>query len=85
MEYYQVKKEHQQYIGVKFFRFDHNNPHVTQIVVFNGEQKRGKGHYVGVYLITRESFLSNYFGYYVDKCSKSKFDKAFKDMVKKLI
>ncbi len=84
MEYYQIKKERQEYLGVKLFRFELNNPFVTQIVIYNGQEKKGKGHYVGIYLISRESFLANYLGYYVDKCTKAKFDKAFKDMMKRL-
>ena len=84
MDYYQIKKEHQIYLGVKLFRFELNNPHVTQIVLFSGQEKKGKGHYVGIYLISKESFLANYLGYYVDKCTKVKFDKAFNEMVKHL-
>ena len=84
MEYYQIKKERQEYLGVKLFRFDLNNPYVTQIVIYNGQEKKGKGHYVGIYLITKESFLANYLGFYVNKCTKAKFDKAFKDMTKRL-
>lgn len=84
MEYYQIKKDRQEYLGVKLFRFELNNPYVTQIVVYNGIEKKGKGHYVGVYLISKESFMSNYLGYYVDSCTKAKFDKTFKDMMKRL-
>jgi hypothetical protein len=84
MEYYQIKKEQQPYLGVKLFRFELNNPYVTQVVLYNGQEKKGKGHYVGVYLITRESFLANYLGYSVDRCTKAKFDKSFKNIVQKL-
>jgi hypothetical protein len=83
-EYYQIKKERQIYHGVRIFRFEYNNPYVTQVCLSAGETKKGKGHYVGVYLISRESFLANYLGMSVDKCTKAKFDKEFKNLTSKL-
>lgn len=84
MEYYKIKKEFQNSIGIRYFRFDYNNQYVTQVLLYTGEAKKGKGHYVGVYLISRESFLSNYLGRFVEKATKSKFDSEFKKLIIKL-
>jgi len=38
MEYYKTKKEHELYQGVRLFRFDYNNPCVTQICLSAGDR-----------------------------------------------
>lgn len=83
--FFKIKKEKQGYKGIRYFRMNHNSDFVLQVVVHPGEERgRGKNATVGVYFITRLTFLSNYFAFYVDACTKSEFEKNFNKTVKVL-
>ncbi len=84
IEHYKVKKERWDYLGVRYFRVNFNSESVTQICVDTGDVKKGKSNAFGVYLISKQTFFGNYFGRYVDKCSKAEYDKIFKKIVKAL-
>jgi hypothetical protein len=81
-EYYKVKKERWDYLGIRYFKVNFNSDKVTQICIDTGDVKKGKSNTFGVYLIGRETFFSNYFGRYVDTCKKGEYDKMFNKVVK---
>lgn len=80
-EYFKIIKERQDYLGVRFFRVQYGAEYVTQICVDCGDVKKGKANTFGVYLITSNTFFSNYAGRYVEPCSKKEYDNQFIKMV----
>lgn len=82
-KYYRVKGKYQGYRGERYFRFDPMEDHATQVLVNQGQIKKGRAHTYGVYMISRGTFLTNYLGMgYVEVIPKSEFKKWFKIIVK---
>ena len=83
MEYYKIKKERQGYKGVRYFKLDWTAEKVVQVVVNQGEAKKGRANLFGIGLIAKITFLCNYLSIgYVEVCSKREYDKRFLDIVK---
>lgn len=61
-QYYRIDDRRIEYLGCRYFRVDLTSDSVIQVCVTNGEQKKGKGHYFGLYLISRTTFFTNYLG-----------------------
>lgn len=61
-EYYKITKDRQHYIGIRYFKFNWNEEQVVQVIVFPGEEKRGKGPNFGICLISKLNFMANYLG-----------------------
>jgi hypothetical protein len=80
-KFYKIKKDRVDYKGQRFFRFNPASEKTLQVVVFPGDEKKGKSNCVGVYMIHRMTFLSNYFMYYCDPCSKAEFEKQFNKVI----
>jgi len=81
-EYFKIIKDRQDYLGVRFFKVQYGSEFVTQVCVDCGDVKKGKANTFGVYLITSNTFFSNYAGRYVEKCSAKKYNEMFDRMVK---
>lgn len=76
--YFQIAANRQDYLGERYFKFDQRSDSVVQVVAVIGEPKKGRANALGVYLISRLTFLSNYFAQgYAIPCTKEKFDKIF--------
>ena len=76
--YYKVIKSRTEHKGVRLFRTTGMFDEVTEVCMSTGEAKRGHGNYVGVFTISRQSFLSNYLAMgYLQPCTKSVYEKAF--------
>lgn len=72
----------QEYLGVRYFRFHPRADHTIQVVIHEGEVKKGRTNAFGVYLISRITFLTNYMAMgYVTPCTKAKYDQAFEKTV----
>lgn len=77
VEYLKIKQESISYKGLRFFRFINEHQHVLQVCLeTNNETKRGKGHYIGIYKISRVTFFSNYFPNSVVESNEQEFNKA---------
>jgi hypothetical protein len=85
MQYYKVKKKYRDYKGRRLFKFNPVKEKVLQICISFGERKTGRANLVGIYTISRVTFLSNYRAIeYTEKCTKREFDNAFKRILEKL-
>ena len=84
--YLKVRKERQDWLGIRYFRLDWSSDKTLQICLSNGaEIKRGRGNNIGVYLISKMTLLSNYMAMdYVQPCTKREFENRFDKIVKLL-
>lgn len=81
MIYYKVVKARQDYKGIRYFKFDPMAEKVIQVVVNQGEQKKGRANLFGVGLISRITFLCNYLSLgYVETVTKKEYDKKFSEV-----
>jgi len=87
-EYYKVRKERVEYLGIRHFKMSAmlGGYKVIQVCTNPGEVKRGKGNTFGIYLIDRLTFLSNYISTgYAISCTKNEYDRAFKKVLSMLV
>jgi hypothetical protein len=78
-QFFEIKKERQEYLGVRFFKWTPLNGEIVQVCFGKGEPKRGRSDNFGVYHISQMTFFSNYLAMgYAVPCTKEKFEKAFK-------
>lgn len=76
--YYRTPYEKWDYVGSRYFKYLPGEDHVVQVVSTSGDAKKGKSNTVGVYLIGRITFVTNYLTYArVELCSKKEYEKAF--------
>ncbi len=84
-QYFKIRKERQDYKGIRYFRFNYDTEKVVQVCSFTGDVKKGKSNTFGVYLIHRLTFFTNYLAInYCEPCTKREFEKAFEKTVKML-
>ena len=84
-QFFKVKPERHQYLGDRYFRFNHNAEKAVQICVTAGDVKKGKSHTFGIYLIHKITLFSNYLTCgYLEPCSKKEYEAQFKKVVKLL-
>lgn len=84
-QYYRVVKKRHEYIGIRYFKFNPIYEKVVQVVVNQGEKRKGKTNLFGVGLICRTTFLCNYLSMgYVENCSQKEYETKFNDVVKML-
>jgi hypothetical protein len=77
--YYKIKANRIHDQGERYFRYNFNSNHATQVCLQNeNETKRGRGHYIGIYQISRQTFLTNWYPKYIDECSENDFNIASK-------
>lgn len=79
-----VRKERQEYLGVRYFKFNYDSQTVIQICVNVGATvKKGKANNVGVYMIHRMTLFSNYMAMdYTEPCSKKEYESKFNEIIK---
>ena len=73
------------YIGKRYFKVDWKNDEVVQVVLNGGDYKKGKGNQVGIYVVSRVTFIGNYLGRFVEPCTKAEYIKGFKKVVEYLV
>jgi len=82
-EFYKIKSDMASWRGQRFFKFKNDSKDVLQVCLeINNDIKKGKGHYVGVYKISRVTFFSNWFPNYIESSSESEFNEAFERAIK---
>lgn len=75
-QYYKVKKKRQEYLGERYFKFNHNAEKVVQVCITCGDVKKGKSNTFGVYVIHKMTLFSNYLAQnYIEPCSKKEYKK----------
>lgn len=86
VSYFRITEKHKQYKGECFFKFDIHSEDVLVVrFIKSTEQGKGRANSIGVYLIARLTFLSNYLTMnYVEPSSKKEFDKKFTTILKLL-
>ena len=81
-EFYKIKSDKVNWRGERYFKFRWNSNEVLQVCLeINNDTKRGKGHYVGIYKISRVSLFTNWYPQYVEICSENEFNIAFEKAV----
>jgi hypothetical protein len=83
-QHYKITPIRQDYKGDRYFRFNPMAEKVIQVCVHPGEEKKGKSNTFGIYLIHRLTFLSNYFNFYIEPCSKKEYEKNFNKVIEML-
>lgn len=84
-QYFKVKPEREEYLGKRYFRFNFADEKTIQVCISCGDVKKGKSNTFGVYLITKMTFLSNYFATgYILPCAKEEYEEYFDNTVKML-
>lgn len=77
-EFYKVREDKKGYKGERYFKFKWDSSHAIQVCLdTSGQAKRGKGHYIGIYQITRMTLFTNWFPNYVESCTEKEFNEAF--------
>jgi len=85
IQYFKVKPEREEYLGRRYFRLNYEDSKTVEVCISCGDTKKGKSNTFGIYLITKLTFLSNYFATgYILPCSKKEFDEQFDSTVKML-
>jgi hypothetical protein len=85
VKYYKIKSDKVHYKGDKYFRFDPLEDHVIQVCVEKDSNLKGKVHAKGVYEISRTTFLTNYYQFYIEISNRKVFEDNFFKAVKSLI
>ena len=80
IQYFAIAKERQEYLGVRFFRWDMIANKVTTVVIGPAPcARRGRSDNFGIYHISTATFFANYLAMkYAVPCSKHLFEKSFK-------
>jgi len=81
---YMVTAEHRrEWLGHRFFKYSIHSDTVIQVVLNPGQEKKGRGHVFGVYVIARQTLFANYLGMgYAIPTTKREYSKAFDKVVK---
>lgn len=81
--YFKVKKDKNKYLGNRFFKWTGGEDKIVQVCVIPGEiTKKGRGHTIGAYYISKQTFASNYFVMdYIEPTTKKQFEKEFNKVV----
>lgn len=85
-QFFRVKADRQEYLGERYFRYNVISEKVIQVCLGVGQIKKGKSNNIGIYMIHKMSFVSNYLSMnYVEIIPKKTYDKMFSkasDMLK---
>lgn len=77
-EFYKMKQDRVSSRGERYFKFMWNSNKALQVCLEVGnDTKRGKGHYVGIYQISRTTLFTNWYPNYVESCNEEEFNSAF--------
>lgn len=83
--FYKIKADRITQQGDRYFRYNFNSNHAIQVCLqCENETKRGRGHYIGIYQISRQTFLTNWYPRYIEECSEVVFDEAFNKAIQLL-
>lgn len=86
IQYFKTKPERIEYLGERYFKFSYNDDKTIQVCLSVGDVKKGKSNTFGVYLISKMTFLSNYFVTgYILPITQDEYEEQFKKVVKMLI
>ena len=82
-QFYRTKTDMARYLGERYFRFSPHEEKVLQICMGPGEVGgKGKGHNIGVYLISKQSFATNYLAMnQLENISKTIFENRRKQIL----
>jgi hypothetical protein len=85
-QYLKVKKDKQEYLGIRYFKFCVDVDKVVQVCLSVGSDvKKGKANTMGVYMIHRMTLFSNYMAMNrLQTCTKSEFEKNFEKVINML-
>jgi dTDP-glucose pyrophosphorylase len=84
MKYFRIIKKYRDWKGERFFAFDSEQAAVLQIVEKPSTERPGGINMIGVYYISRVTFLTNYHGWYVEECGRTEFTNARDRVIRKL-
>lgn len=81
--YYKVKDKFMSLQGERYFKFNWNRSHAFQVCLqTDNETKRGRGHYIGIYQISRNTFLGNWYSPgHIDECTEKEYNEAFEKAI----
>lgn len=83
--YFEIDKARQDYKGVRFFKVDAFSDTIIQVVLHAGEMKRGRGHHLGIMVISKINWYANYLAMgYAIPSTKKRFEMVFKEVIKLL-
>lgn len=84
-QFYQVVGSRRDYKGERYFKFNPAADSVVQVCFSTGDDKKGRANTVGVYLIHRLTFLTNYFAHnYVELITEKQYIKKLNQVIEKL-
>ena len=85
IEFYKTKTDKVLTRGERYFKVNNKLNVLTQVCLeVNNDTKRGKGHYKGIYLISRTTFYTNWFPDFVEDSTEDEYNSAFNEAVKML-
>lgn len=84
--FYVITESRREWLGIRYYKVAQSfSPSVTQVVVNPGQERKGRGHTFGIYLISRMTFFSNYLAMqYAIPCTKREYENAFEQVLKHL-
>jgi len=85
IQYFKTKPERIEYLGERYFKFSFSDDKTVQVCLSVGDVKKGKSNTFGVYLISKMTFLSNYFVTgYILPITQKEYEDQFQKVVKLL-
>lgn len=83
--FYKMKIEHIASKGERYFRVDQETDKVVQVVITEGEIKKGKANSTGIYAIAKTTLYYNYVAFgFVTTTGKTTFGNKFNEVIKLL-
>lgn len=84
--YFRTADQYKQYKGVRFFRMNPLDFDIVQVVLHAGEEKKGRGHSLGVMTLSKLTLYSNYLAMgYAIPCTEKQFTDAFNKVIELML
>jgi hypothetical protein len=81
-EFYKTKADKLNWRGDRYFKFSWNSNQAVQVCLeVENDTKKGKGHYFGIYQISRVTLFSNWYPHWVEPCTEEEFYSAFEKAI----
>ncbi len=86
-EYYEIRPDRKEYAGERYFKVQYDSETVLQVCFKPSPvMRRGRSNMIGLYVIDRMTFVTNYYGMdYVRPCNQKKFYDKCSEIVKMLL
>jgi hypothetical protein len=80
--YFKTVEQYHKWKGLRYFRMQPLDYEIIQVVLHAGEEKKGRGHSLGIMTLSKLTLFSNYLAMgYAMPCTKKEYDDAFMKVI----